>query len=135
MGRAKGFGRLLIAVYGVFAISALARAGYQIFTKFEAAPLAYSLSALAAVVYVLATIALASPGQAWGTVAWITVGFEFAGVLIVGALSLLLPTLFDDPTVWSQFGAGYGFVPLVLPVVGMIWLLRVGQAGAREASN
>jgi hypothetical protein len=48
--RNTGPGRLLIAVYAVFAISATARAGYQILTKFSEAPLAYLLSAFAAVV-------------------------------------------------------------------------------------
>jgi hypothetical protein len=133
VSRAKGFGRLLVAIYGVFAISAIARASFQIVTKFESAPLAYSLSALAAAVYLVATLALALPGKVWGTVAWIAVGFEFAGVFIVGALSLLEPNLFDHPTVWSQFGAGYGFVPLVLPVIGIAWLLRVRTHGTREA--
>lgn len=135
MSRAKGFGRLLVAIYGVFAISAMARAGFQILTKFDSAPLAYTLSAIAAAVYLLATLALALPGGAWEKAAWITVGFEFAGVLTVGVLSLLVPALFDHPTVWSQFGAGYAFVPLVLPLIGMVWLVRVRQVGAREASN
>ena len=31
---------------------------------------------------------------------------------------------FPDATVWSQYGLGYGFVPLVLPVVGLWWLRR-----------
>lgn len=135
MSRATGFGRLLVAIYAVFAISAVARAGYQIVTKFEAAPLAYSLSALAAAVYVIATLALALRGRAWGVVAWVALGFEFIGVLLIGALSLISPELFNHPTVWSQFGAGYGFVPLVLPLVGIAWLLRVQARGSHEARD
>ena len=61
--RNTGPGRLLIAVYAIFAISATARAGYQILTKFSEAPLAYLLSAFAAVVYVVATVSLAKPGR------------------------------------------------------------------------
>jgi hypothetical protein len=26
--------------------------------------------------------------------------------------------------VWSSYGSGYGFVPLVLPVFGLLWLRR-----------
>jgi hypothetical protein len=118
-----GPGRLLIAVYGVFALSSTARASFQLITKFEEAPLAYSLSAAAALVYVVATLALAK-GDRLRTLAFITVGFELAGVLSVGLLSVLLPELFAHPSVWSMFGAGYAFIPLALPILGLIWLRR-----------
>lgn len=124
MKRDLGVGRLLIAAYGVFAISASARAGFQLLTKISDAPIAYSLSALSAAVYVLATLALAKSGPGWRRIAWITVVFEFVGVIAVGALSFSLPSLFDHPTVWSNFGAGYGYVPTLLPVLAIIWLLR-----------
>lgn len=124
MKRASGVGRLLIAVYGVFALSASARALFQLLTKFEEAPLAYSLSALSALVYVVATFALAKTGEVWNRIAWWAVGFELAGVIGVGLLSLLLPQLFAHPSVWSGFGSGYGYVPLLLPILGLIWLRR-----------
>jgi len=122
--RAAGIGRLLIAVYGVFALSATARAAFQLATKFDEAPLAYSLSALSAVVYILATFSLAKSGQLWTRLAWIAVGFELAGVLLVGLLSVVSPALFAHPSGWSGFGAGYGYVPLVLPILGLIRLRR-----------
>ncbi|WP_138275172.1 hypothetical protein [Rhodoluna limnophila] len=117
-----GIGRLLIAVYGVFAVSSSARAIYQLAREFDQAPLAYSLSALAAVVYILATIALARPSLL--TLAFIAVSFELVGVLAVGVLSYLQPELFAHPSVWSKFGQGYGFVPLVLPFLGLLWLRK-----------
>lgn len=124
MNRSLGAGRLLIAVYGIFALSASARALFQIATKFEEAPLAYSLSALSALVYVFATLALAKPGEIWLRRASFAVWFELMGVLAVGGLSIALPALFDHPSVWSGFGAGYGYIPLVLPILGLIWLRR-----------
>jgi hypothetical protein len=117
-----GAGRLLIAVYGVFAISASARASFQLFFKFSEAPFAYSLSALAAVVYILATVTLAK--EDWHKVAKIAIWFELLGVLSVGSLSFLFPEWFAHPSVWSQFGIGYGFVPLALPLLGLIWLRK-----------
>jgi cytochrome bd-type quinol oxidase subunit 2 len=121
VNKTLGPGRLLVAVYGVFALSASARASFQLVTKFEEAPLAYSLSALSAFVYIIATIALARGVQSRG-LAFATVGFELAGVVSVGALSLLLPELFAHPSVWSGFGSGYAFIPLLLPILGLIWL-------------
>ena len=118
---ATGPGRLLVAVYAVFAVSASARSLVQISTEFSAAPLAYTLSAVAALVYVAATVALALNSR---TLAWVAVLVELVGVVGIGALSVLQPDDFADATVWSRFGQGYGYVPLVLPLVGLVWLAR-----------
>jgi hypothetical protein len=118
----SGPGRVLIAVYGIFALSATARAGVQIAAKFAEAPVAYLLSALAGVVYILATIGLAGHGPGARRLAWAAVGFEMVGVLVVGTLTVLDSADFPDDTVWSAFGRGYGFVPLVLPIAGLWWL-------------
>ena len=122
--RAVGVGRVLIAVYAVLALAATARSLVQIVRSFDEAPIAYLLSAVAGVVYILATVALLRRGGLWYRIAWVTIIFEFAGVLAVGTLSIIDPVLFPDDTVWSQFGRGYLFIPLVLPVLGMLWLYR-----------
>ncbi|CAN5318886.1 membrane protein [soil metagenome] len=122
--RAVGVGRVLIAVYAILALAATARSAYQIATKFDVAPVAYLLSALAGVVYIVATIALIGRGSTWYRVAWVTLVFELAGVLAVGTLSLVDGVLFPADTVWSFFGRGYLFIPLVLPILGMLWLYR-----------
>lgn len=122
--RMTGIGRVLVAVYGVLALAALGRSFVQIVSKFDEAPLAYALSALAAVVYVLATIALVRAGRGWYRVAWATIVFEFTGVVVIGTLSIVYPELFPHDTVWSWFGRGYLFIPLVLPILGMWWLAR-----------
>ena len=131
--RNTGPGRLLIAVYGVFAISATARAGYQILTKFSEAPLAYLLSAFAALVYVAATVSLAKAGSTWFKVSVAAVLVELAGVLVVGTLSVLDSVQFPHETVWSLFGRGYGFIPLLLPVLGLVWLYRRRPSQAKAA--
>ena len=120
-GTAHGPGRVLIAVYGVFALAAGARAGVQIATKFSEAPIAYLLSAFAALVYIGATVAMA---RQWWRAAFVCCSTELVGVLAVGTAGLVLPEEFPDATVWSDYGGGYGFVPLVLPVLGLIWLWR-----------
>jgi hypothetical protein len=122
--RNTGPGRLLIAVYAVFAISATARAGYQILTKFSEAPLAYLLSAFAAIVYVVATVSLAKAGRTWFKVSVADVLVELVGVLVVGALSVFDSVSFPHETVWSLFGRGYAFIPLLLPILGLVWLYR-----------
>jgi hypothetical protein len=128
-----GPGRLLVAVYGLFALSASARAGVQIATKFSHAPVAYLLSAFAGVVYILATVTLANGSQTARRIAVVSCSVELAGVLAVGTWSLVDRATFPDATVWSGYGSGYGFVPLVLPVFGLLWLRRWSRrAGTRR---
>lgn len=118
---ASGPGRVLVAVYGVFALAATARASVQALRDWHEAPLAYGLSAVAAVVYVVATVALARGAR---RLALAAVVVELVGVLVVGALSVAEPGAFPRATVWSGFGSGYGYVPLVLPLLGLAWLAR-----------
>lgn len=133
--RMTGIGRVLVIVYAVMALAATGRSFVQIVRRFDEAPLAYSLSAVAAVVYILATLALVlAKRRGWYAVAWIAIVFELTGVIVVGALSLLVPDLFQHETVWSLFGRGYLFVPLVLPVFGL-WWLRTHRPSRAEASR
>jgi hypothetical protein len=113
---------LLVAIYALFALAATARAGVQIATKFGNAPVAYVLSAVAGVVYILATVTLAVGSPIARRIAVLSCSVELAGVLAVGTWSLADPASFPDATVWSDYGSGYGFVPLVLPVFGLLWL-------------
>lgn len=130
----SGPGRLIVAVYGVLALAATGRSTMQVLLYFERAPLAYLLSALAAVVYIVATIALARGGRTSFRVAWTAITVELVGVLLVGAASYAVPSAFPDKTVWSHFGSGYGYVPLVLPVLGLWWLARV-RADQRKVNT
>ena len=120
----SGPARVLVAVYAVFALAAGARAAVQLSTRFHEAPLAYLLSALAAVVYIVATVGLARGGRGGRRAAFIAITTELIGVLVVGTLSLVDRAAFPDETVWSGYGRGYGFVPLVLPVLGLLLLRR-----------
>ncbi|NQX11463.1 hypothetical protein HQQ80_07490 [Microbacteriaceae bacterium VKM Ac-2855] len=130
--RGTGVLRLLVVVYGILALAATGRSVFQIIDRFDEAPIAFSLSALSAVVYIIATIALIAPGRTWNRIAWITITFELVGVIVIGAISVLAPSLLGlssiDPfgrqaTVWSVFGAGYLCIPLILPILGL-WSLR-----------
>ncbi|MEU4395152.1 hypothetical protein [Kribbella sp. NPDC023855] len=92
-------------------------------TRADQAPLAYSLSAVAAVIYVVAAVCLTIGNRA-RRVAICACSIELLGVIGIGALSYAEPALFSDRTVWSHFGQGYGYLPVVLPILGLWWLLR-----------
>lgn len=121
-GPPTGPRRALIAMYAVFALAATARAGVQIGTKFDEAPLAYSLSLFSGLVYIAATIGLVTHYRWSRPLAWIACGTELLGVLTIGTLSLVDAAAFPHDTVWSRFGSGYLFIPVVLPILGLWWL-------------
>ena len=131
--RTSGVGRVLVAVYAILALAATGRSVTQIIDRFDEAPVAYTLSAVAAVVYIVATVSLIARGGVWRRIAWITISFELVGVLVVGTISLVAPSLLGisdlnpfgrEATVWSVYGAGYLLVPLILPVLGLLYLRR-----------
>lgn len=115
-------GRVLVVAYTVLAIGAGSRSAVQLAAQFSEAPLAYLLSAAAAIVYLVAAVALRRPDQVARRVAAVSMTVELVGVIAVGTFTLVRPGDFPDQTVWSTYGAGYGFVPLVLPVLGLWWL-------------
>lgn len=131
----SGPGRVLVALYGTFALAAGARAAVQLATQFDEAPLAYLLSAFSAVVYLVATIGLARGGRSGRRTAVVACLVELAGVLVVGTLSLADRQAFPDATVWSGFGQGYGFIPLVLPVLGLLWLRHLSELDRDAATG
>lgn len=122
-----GPGRALVAVYAVFAVGATARSVEQIATRFSNAPLAFVLSGFAAVVYVVATFCLARATTLRRRIAGVSLVVETLGVLVVGTLSVTKPDLFPEATVWSEYGQGYLFIPVVLPILGLWWLRHTAR--------
>ncbi|MFF7311856.1 hypothetical protein [Streptomyces sp. NPDC008137] len=118
----SGPGILLVWLYGVMVVGAVSRSAYQIATEFERAPLAYSLSAVAGVVYGFITYSLVRGGETARKAALGCCAAELAGVLTVGTWTLVEPSAFPDATVWSDFGMGYLFIPVLLPVTAIYWL-------------
>jgi hypothetical protein len=111
-------------VYATFALAATARAVVQLTTQYDQAPLAYWLSLVSGIVYIAATVGLTKDRPWSRPLAWAACGVEMVGVLTVGAVSIAFSHLFGHDTVWSYFGDGYGFIPVVLPMFGLGWLWR-----------
>ncbi|MFJ2726934.1 hypothetical protein [Streptomyces collinus] len=119
-----GPGMLLVWFYGVMVVGAVSRSVYQIATDFGRAPLAYSLSAVAGVVYGFITYTLIRGGERARRAALVCCAAELAGVLVVGTWTLADPSAFPDATVWSDYGMGYVFIPVLLPLSALYWLRR-----------
>lgn len=115
---------VLLACYALFILASGARAIVQISTKFSVAPVAYSLSAVAACTYVAGWFAIWRAARGRPAFARVMLWVELAGVLVIGTLSLVKRDWFPDASVWSDYGGGYGWVPAILPVAGLLWLHR-----------
>lgn len=126
-GIGRGPGRLLLSLYGVFTVAALSRSIVQIIMQFSEAPLAYVLSLVAGIVYAVITVALWRGGEAARKVALVSCSAELLGVLLVGTLTIVDTSAFPDQTVWSDYGMGYLFLPVVVPISGLLWLRRSGR--------
>jgi hypothetical protein len=132
-----GPGRVLVVVYAILAIAATSRSLFELATKFSQAPIPYLLSTFAAVVYCVITVALVKDTPAWRRVAFVGMVVELVGVLIVGTWSFVHPATFTNPqtghgvhSVWYWYGLDYLFVPLVLPVLGLLFLRRTRRSRA-----
>ncbi len=126
--------RVLIALYAVFALAATARGVVQIITKFDDAPVAYLLSLFSGLVYIAATVGLVTHRRWSRPLAWAAVGTEMVGVITIGIASIIDSEAFPKDTVWSRFGAGYGYVPIILPVLGLMWLWQTRASARSEGS-
>jgi len=127
--------RVLIALYAIFALAATARAIVQLATRFDEAPLAYLLSLLSGVVYIGATVGLVTDRRWSRPLAWAACGVELVGVLAIGVASIIDPQAFPHDTVWSRFGSGYGYIPLVLPILGLGYLYYTRPGAARDSDD
>jgi hypothetical protein len=125
-GTSGGYGayRVLLAFYALFTLAAGARSIVQLAVQADQAPIAYTLSLLAAVTYGAGFVAIRRAARGYPRFASIMLWVELAGVLAVGTLSIVVRSWFPDASVWSDYGIGYGFVPAALPVAGLYWLRR-----------
>jgi hypothetical protein len=121
---------ILIVVYSILGLAAAGRATVQILEKFADAPVAYAVSALSAIVYIVIAVAL---WRGWETVALVGSSVELIGVLVVGTLGFVDSDLWPDETVWTGFGSGYGWVPVLLPLVALYFLVKGRQRRAAAA--
>ncbi|GAA2583772.1 MULTISPECIES: hypothetical protein [Streptomyces] len=124
----SGPGILLVWLYGVMVVGAVSRSVYQIATELDRAPLAYTLSAVAGVVYGFITYTLVRGGERARRAALVCCAAELVGVLTVGTWTLVEPSAFPDATVWSDYGMGYLFIPVLLPLTALYWLRRARTA-------
>jgi integral membrane protein len=131
----SGAHQVLLLLYALFTLAAGARSLVQLATKADEAPLAYVLSLGAAVTYALGWVAIRRASEGHTGFAARMLWIELAGVLTVGTISLLEPAWFPDATVWSDFGIGYGFVPVALPVAGLLWLRAQDPSRAVRAAT
>jgi hypothetical protein len=121
--KATGGSDALVFFYGLWAVAALSRAAYQYLVRRPPDLAPTHISFFVGALYVLIILGLRrrSPNAWWLTLSLLVV--ELLGVLVVGTVDVLWRP-FPYTSVWSAYGAGYLFMPLLLPVAGLAWLLQ-----------
>jgi hypothetical protein len=116
----------LLAAYSILAFAAVGRSTYELIAKFDEAPVAYLLSAFAALIYLVACWAIWRGDRIGILVGRVACTFELIGVLIVGTITTfgLDNNAFPVGTVWSYYGRDYGWLPLVVPALALWWLFK-----------
>lgn len=119
----RGGTDVLIVVYGLWAVAALGRAIYQYMFRHTSNLVPTHLSAVAGGFYLLIILGLRRQTPAMWYVTIALLSLELACVLAVGVIDAVWHP-FAYATVWSGFGAGYLFVPLILPIAGLWWMAQ-----------
>ena len=119
---------VLLVTYAILFLAAAGRSSAQLATKASEAPLPYALSAVAAVTYGVIALALWRGTPTWRTVALVGTAVELVGVLAVGTWGILAPDIWPDETVWSGYGSGYGWIPLIVPPLALWALLKARRS-------
>lgn len=121
-GPSLGLGRLVMAAFWLFGAWVTINAVVDVL-HWNSGPIGPVLVALVAgLVYLLAALALTHNGRRMRMIGWASVSVEAIGPVLVGVLGVGVPQLSDPRSPWGAFGADYWYIPLVLPVVGLVWL-------------
>jgi hypothetical protein len=110
--------------YGLWAFSALGRSSWEYLFKQNVTTYAPAhLSTFVGVLYIFIIVGLRHRSPRWWWATLVLLAVELVGVLIVGTIDIIWHP-FPYATVWSSYGRGYFFMPLLLPFAGLWWMLR-----------
>lgn len=119
---ALGLGRIVMAIFWLFGAWTLI-VSIRSLIGIGGEPLGPALvSLLAALIYLTAAIALTHNGRRMRMVGWASVGISLAGPILTGLLGVGTSEVSAEFSPWSRFGEYYYYLPLVIPVIGLVWL-------------
>lgn len=120
--RSLGLGRIVLAVYWIFGLVTSAIAVVDLVNHGQGALGPRFVSLLGGLVYLVAAAALTHNGRRMRVVGWSCVVVELLGPIIVGLVGLGIPEVSGARSVWADFGADFWYLPIAIPVVGLVWL-------------
>jgi hypothetical protein len=112
-----------VALYGFWSVAVLSRAVSQYLTH-PAVGIPTHISLLAGLIYVAITVC------AWhGLLRPVRIGLwiEVVGVVVVSIAEEFRPLPYVSA--WSNYGAGYLWLPIILPIAGLILAYRNARTG------
>lgn len=120
--RSLGLGRVVMALFWVFGVWTTVTGVLDLVHVGEGPLGSAIVSVLAGVVYLVAAVGITHNGRRMRIIGWAAMVVSAVGPILVGLLGLGLPELSATRSPWGAFGGHYFFIPLVLPVIGLVWL-------------
>lgn len=121
-GPSRGWGRIIIAALWIFAAVVTYTAIADFFTLSSHALGPRLVSVIAALGYIVAAVSLTHNGRRMRVLAWTAIGFEITGVIVTGLIGMEVKEIGEIRNIWANFGAQYGFLPMLVPLVSLVWL-------------
>lgn len=120
--RSLGLGRVVMVLFWAFGVWTTVMGVIDLLHVGDGPLGSAIVSVLAGVVYLVAALGITHNGRRMRIIGWAAMVVCAVGPLLVGLLGLGIPELWATRSTWSAFGAHYSFIPLVLPVIGLVWL-------------
>lgn len=119
---ARGWGRLLVGVYGVFGLVLALPALVSLIRAPRHSPVLDSLDLLGGLLYLLLAVCLAHNGRRMRAIGWMSLSALGTAAGLIGVLTLsgLSPEL--GHSAWALGGRPRGYLPVLLPVVAAVWM-------------
>ena len=119
-----GLGRIIIAMFWLLGACIFVMAIIDLFHA-QGQPWGPRIVALlAGIDYLVAATALTHNGRRMRVVGWVTIALSIAIPIILWVASLGLDELNSARSAWTGLGADFSYLPLVVSIIGLIWMWR-----------
>lgn len=119
-----GLGRIVMVLFWLFGLLTAVPALVALIRATDTPIGPRLIAVLAGLVYLVIAVGITHNGRKMRFIAWAATTVALVGSLITGLFELGTDHAAAVTSAWSRFGADYWYVPLVLPLIGFVWLWR-----------
>ncbi len=119
-----GLGRIVMAIFWIFGLLTTVPAVIDLIRDVNSPIGPRLVAVLAGAIYLVIAVGITHNGRKMRLISWAAMIAAFVGPYIMGLFELGVEPVSEVSSAWSHFGAQYWYVPLVLPLVGFVWMWR-----------